>query len=110
MNEQKKESLDFENTNKERQKELERLKVETKLEKTKVKNFIQNQNNKSDEIMSNINNIFYIENGVTHTYQSVFMPKHISNDQLKNDLDLFLKEFNDKKLYNCFNRHEPKCL
>ena len=58
MNEQKKESLDFENTNKERQKELERLKVETKLEKTKVKNFIQNQNNKSDEIMSNIDNTF----------------------------------------------------
>ena len=58
MNEQKKESLDFENTNKERQKELERSKVETELEKTKVKNFIQNQNNKSDEIMSNINNIF----------------------------------------------------
>ena len=60
--------------------------------------------------INNPNNIFYIENGVTHTYQSVFMPKHISNDQLKNDLDLFLKEFNDKKLYNCFNRHEPKCL
>ena len=58
MNEQKKESLDFENTNKERQKELERLKVETKLEKTKVKNFIQNQNNKLDEIMSNIDNTF----------------------------------------------------
>ena len=58
MNEQKKESLDFENTNKERQKELERLKVETELEKTNVKNFIQIQNNKLDEIMSNIDNTF----------------------------------------------------
>ena len=38
MNEQKKGSLDFENTIKEKQKELERLKVETELEKTKVKN------------------------------------------------------------------------
>ena len=38
MNEQKKGSLDFENTIKEKQKELERLKVETELEKTKIKN------------------------------------------------------------------------
>ena len=35
MNEQKKGSLDFENTMKEKQKELERLKVEMELEKTK---------------------------------------------------------------------------
>ena len=47
------------------------MKIETELEKTKVKNFIQIQNTKLDEIMSNIDNTFHNDINLNYSMSNI---------------------------------------